>query len=215
MNTMTTTTLYETFESPIGELLAVGDGEALSGLFMQDGRRPVTALADWERDPEPFGRLRAQLDEYFTGARREFDLALAPRGSEFQLRVWEALREIPYGETESYGELAARIGRPGQRPRRRRRQRAEPDRGGRPLPPGHRRERIAHRLRRRARAQAAAPRPRVALAPVRSRCSTSGPAAGTTLALLELLLRPANAAVPGRLCFASSTEQMNSLRARG
>ena len=113
MNTMTTTTLYETFESPIGELLAVGDGEALSGLFMQDGRRPVTALADWERDPEPFGRLRAQLDEYFTGARREFDLALAPRGSEFQLRVWEALREIPYGETESYGELAARIGRPG------------------------------------------------------------------------------------------------------
>ena len=111
--TTTQTTLYETFDSPIGELLAVGDGEALSGLYMQAGRRPVTVPGSWERDADPFSELREQLGEYFAGDRREFDLALAPEGSEFQLRVWEALREIPYGETESYGELAARIGHPG------------------------------------------------------------------------------------------------------
>jgi len=111
--TTTQTTLYETLDSPLGELLAVGDGEALTGLYMQDGRRPATVPDSWERDAEPFGGLRAQLREYFAGGRRAFDLALAPQGSDFQLRVWEALREIPYGETRSYGELAARIGHPG------------------------------------------------------------------------------------------------------
>ena len=111
--TTTQTTHYETFDSPLGQLLAVGDGEALSGLYMQDGRRPAAVPDSWERDAAPFGDLRDQLGEYFAGDRRGFDLALAPQGSEFQLRVWEALREIPYGETRSYGELAARIGHPG------------------------------------------------------------------------------------------------------
>lgn len=55
----------------------------------------------------------AQLAEYFAGARREFDLPLAPRGTAFQQRVWEELRRIPYGETISYAELARRVGRPG------------------------------------------------------------------------------------------------------
>jgi methylated-DNA-[protein]-cysteine S-methyltransferase len=111
--TTTQTTLYEAFDSPVGELLAVGDGEALTGLYMQEGRRPANVPEGWERDAEPFGELRQQLREYFAGDRREFELALAPQGSEFQLGVWGALREIPYGETRSYGELAARIGHPG------------------------------------------------------------------------------------------------------
>lgn len=113
MPTTTHTVLYDTIDSPIGKLLAVGDGEALTGLYMQDGRRPAAALPAWECDPEAFSDLRQQLGEYFTGDRREFDLPLAPRGSEFQRSVWEALREIPYGETETYGELAERTGRPG------------------------------------------------------------------------------------------------------
>jgi methylated-DNA-[protein]-cysteine S-methyltransferase len=114
MTTTTTQTMrYETFDSPLGELLAVGDGEALSGLYMQDGRRPVTVPSSWERDPDPFVQLGEQLGEYFAGDRREFDLRLAPQGAEFQLRGWDALREIPYGETQSYGELAARSGHPG------------------------------------------------------------------------------------------------------
>jgi methylated-DNA-[protein]-cysteine S-methyltransferase len=107
------TKTYTTFDSPIGKLLALGDGEALTGLYMQNSRRPVTVLPSWERDDEAFGDLREQLGEYFAGARREFDLPVAPAGSAFQQRVWSALREIPYGETESYGELAERIGHPG------------------------------------------------------------------------------------------------------
>ena len=107
------TTTYTRFDSPIGKLLALGDGEAVTGLYMQNGRRPATVGPSWERDEEPFGELREQLAEYFAGARREFELPLAPEGSAFQQRVWSALREIPYGETESYGELAERIGHPG------------------------------------------------------------------------------------------------------
>jgi methylated-DNA-[protein]-cysteine S-methyltransferase len=57
--------------------------------------------------------VRAQLAEYFAGRRRDFDLPLAPAGTPFQQRVWQALRAIPYGRTESYGALAARLGQPG------------------------------------------------------------------------------------------------------
>jgi methylated-DNA-[protein]-cysteine S-methyltransferase len=60
----------------------------------------------------PLDEARRQLEAYFAGELREFDLPLAPEGSEFQLRVWEQLRAIPYGETISYGELARRVGDP-------------------------------------------------------------------------------------------------------
>ena len=86
----------------------------LTGLYMQDGRRPVAVPgAPGSATPSRSPSCASQLGEYFAGDRREFDLPLAPAGSEFQRRVWEALREIPYGETESYGELAERIGHPG------------------------------------------------------------------------------------------------------
>ena len=73
------TRTYTTFDSPIGKLLALGDGEAVTGLYMQNGRRPATVGASWERDEEPFGELREQLGEYFAGALREFDLAAGAR----------------------------------------------------------------------------------------------------------------------------------------
>jgi methylated-DNA-[protein]-cysteine S-methyltransferase len=103
---------YTTLESPIGELLAVGDGHALQGLYMQEGRKPLAIGAGWEPGTDAFGELRSQLDEYFDGRRRTFDVPLAMSGSPFQQRVWDALRDIPYGETASYGELARRIGVP-------------------------------------------------------------------------------------------------------
>ena len=103
--------LYTSFESPIGELLAVGDGQALHGLYMQEGRTPIAVRADWEPADEAFGEMRAQLADYFDGRRTVFDLPLAMQGSPFQLRVWRALQDIPYGETISYGEQARRIGR--------------------------------------------------------------------------------------------------------
>jgi methylated-DNA-[protein]-cysteine S-methyltransferase len=109
----TKTTVYWTVDSPIGELLMTGDGERLQRLHMQNGRRPTRVGPGWVRDSEPFADLCEQLDEYFAGERREFDLELDPQGSEFELRVWRALRQIPYGETESYGKLAERIGHPG------------------------------------------------------------------------------------------------------
>jgi methylated-DNA-[protein]-cysteine S-methyltransferase len=102
--------LHTTIDSPIGELLLVGDGEALSGLYMQEGRRPVRVRPEWKRADEPFVEAREQLDQYFAGERTEFDLELRPAGSAFQRRVWRALEEIPYGRTISYGELARGIG---------------------------------------------------------------------------------------------------------
>ena len=104
--------LYTTIDSPLGELLLVGDAGALRGLYMQEGRKPGVVLSGWRRDPDAFAEVVDQLDEYFDGRRTTFELALAPAGSPFQLRVWEALMEIGYGETMSYSELAHRIGRP-------------------------------------------------------------------------------------------------------
>ena len=104
--------LYTTIDSPMGELLLLGDGHALRGLYMQEGQTGVTAVPDWTRDDESFGGVRAQLEEYFEGRRADFDLPLHLEGTPFQRLVWRALQEIPYGETVTYGELARRIGRP-------------------------------------------------------------------------------------------------------
>lgn len=104
--------LYSTTDSPIGELLLVGDGRALHGLYMQAGNKPMKVRPSWRRDDDAFEPVVAQLDQYFAGERREFDLPLEMAGSEFEQRVWRELREIPHGETISYGELARRIGEP-------------------------------------------------------------------------------------------------------
>jgi methylated-DNA-[protein]-cysteine S-methyltransferase len=106
------TLLYTRVESPIGELLLVGDGHALHGLHMQEGRTAVTVDPEWRLADELFADVRAQLSEYFAGERRDFDVSLALEGTPFQRRVWSALREIPYGETTTYGELAHRLNKP-------------------------------------------------------------------------------------------------------
>jgi methylated-DNA-[protein]-cysteine S-methyltransferase len=104
--------LYTELDSPVGELLLIGDGERLRGLHFQRGRRPVAVGAGWRRAERPFAAARRQLDEYFAGERSAFELPLDGAGTPFQRRVWAALAAIPYGETVSYGELARRIGRP-------------------------------------------------------------------------------------------------------
>ncbi len=104
--------LHTAIDSPLGQLLLVGDGEVLQRLAMQEIGKPVAIDPGWERSDGSFADVRAQLDEYFAGERTAFDLRLSPHGTPFQERVWEALRAIPYGETASYGELAARVGRP-------------------------------------------------------------------------------------------------------
>ena len=94
----------ENVPTPVGTLCVCSDGDAVTGIHFGAGETnggcPVT------------GQARQQLTEYFAGQRREFDLPLAPAGTDFQRRVWELLREIPYGETVTYGELARRLGNP-------------------------------------------------------------------------------------------------------
>jgi len=91
--------------SPVGALRIVADDEGIREIwFVADQVEPGVPADPLLR------RARSQLEEYFAGRRTTFDLPLAPAGSSFQRRVWRALLEIPYGQTESYGELAARLG---------------------------------------------------------------------------------------------------------
>jgi methylated-DNA-[protein]-cysteine S-methyltransferase len=101
-----------TVQSPIGELTLASDGEALTGVYMTEQRhRPDLPAATG--DDAVLAAAREQLAEYFAGERQAFQLPLRPAGTPFQRAVWDALREIPYGETTGYGELARRLGRPG------------------------------------------------------------------------------------------------------
>lgn len=91
-------------DTPLGKMYFTGDDRYITGLaFGEVG----------EENPSPVLTMGSmQLEEYFAGKRREFDLPLQPQGTDFQKSVWQALREIPYGETASYGEIAAKIGNP-------------------------------------------------------------------------------------------------------
>jgi methylated-DNA-[protein]-cysteine S-methyltransferase len=105
-------TYYCYHDSPIGPLLLAGDGEALSLLGFPEGKMRRQHEPGWLESPEKFRKVRKQLDDYFAGRLDRFDVPLAPKGTEFQETVWQALTEIPFGETWSYGELARRIGKP-------------------------------------------------------------------------------------------------------
>ncbi len=103
---------YCYLDTPIGELLLAGDDDALSMIGFPKGSMRRDPEPDWIYNEKPLRKARQQLEEYFAGTRKEFDLALNINGTEFQVSVLEALRDIPYGETVSYGEIARRIGRP-------------------------------------------------------------------------------------------------------
>jgi methylated-DNA-[protein]-cysteine S-methyltransferase len=109
---------HTVIESVVGPLTLVAREGSIVGLYMNPHRhRPDDAeLGEPDRrgrTVEPFKAAADQLDAYFAGALTHFTLPLAPRGSQFQQLVWAALLDIPYGETESYGGLAERIGSPG------------------------------------------------------------------------------------------------------
>lgn len=96
----------------IGELLLAGEVNTLSLIGFPKGVMRRDPEPDWIYNEEPFADVREQLAEYFSGERKDFDLPLRIAGTEFQLSVLEALQEIPYGETRSYGAIAKQIGRP-------------------------------------------------------------------------------------------------------
>lgn len=104
---------YTVVSSPLGELLLVGDGYALTGLFMAPEQgETATVGSDWRADPALFTEAEEQLRAYFAGELRVFDVPLAPRGTTFQRQVWQALTTIPYGRTATYAAIAAKVGRP-------------------------------------------------------------------------------------------------------
>jgi methylated-DNA-[protein]-cysteine S-methyltransferase len=107
-----TTIRSRVIDSPIGPLTLAGD-TALSHLRMDDQTHPPRGRDQWVPDDTAFPDVVEQLDAYFAGSLTDFDVDLHMDGSEFHLKVWSALRDIPYGETWSYGELAHHIGSPG------------------------------------------------------------------------------------------------------
>lgn len=110
---MTTPTIFTTHESPVGPLLLAADDDGLRLIEFHESRHRVKRGDDWhEGDHEVLRLAQCQLDEYFRGERRRFDLPLAPRGTVFQCEVWQTLASIPYGGTVSYAQLAMQVGRP-------------------------------------------------------------------------------------------------------
>ncbi|MCD9045849.1 methylated-DNA--[protein]-cysteine S-methyltransferase [Luteimonas sp. MHLX1A] len=105
---------YTHVDSPVGPLLVAASDAGLHAIAFPENRHPVRIGDDWTRGGHPLiDEARRQLAAYFAGERRDFDLPLAPRGTEFQRAVWQALAAIPYGSTESYAQLAMRLGRRG------------------------------------------------------------------------------------------------------
>ncbi|MCU1244941.1 MAG: cysteine methyltransferase [Acidobacteria bacterium] len=103
------TTLFTILETPIGPLAVARDeGDGAVSAIRFSGQPDD----DWRRADSAFGEVAGQLDEYFAGSRRTFDLPLAPRGTPFQRSVWTILQTIPYGRTWSYLEVATAIGKP-------------------------------------------------------------------------------------------------------
>ncbi|WP_028804171.1 methylated-DNA--[protein]-cysteine S-methyltransferase [Streptomyces sp. 142MFCol3.1] len=110
-------TVYTTLDSPLGELLLVGEesatangGTALASLSMPGQKNGAVVQDGWTEDAEAFTEIAFQLRSYFDGRLTRFDIEYVMSGSDFQRRVWQALETIPYGTTLSYGEIASRIG---------------------------------------------------------------------------------------------------------
>ena len=101
--------------SPVGPLTLVSDQGSLIGCEFADRtctQVAASASGGGVGDDAVLDRARAELDQFFGGTLREFTVPLAPRGTEFQRSVWQALRRIPFGQTVSYGQIAKEIGRP-------------------------------------------------------------------------------------------------------
>jgi len=103
---------YTKLESPLGTLLLEANDSGLCALSFAGSKRAARPHPGATQDDAPFAETIRQLQAYFRGELKDFDLPLALIGTPFQLRVWQRLRAIPFGETISYGQLAKQIGKP-------------------------------------------------------------------------------------------------------
>lgn len=105
---------YDYWDSPLGRILLVASGSALTGVHFSDEKYFPAIASEWIYQPDAkyIVSARTQLAEYFACKRQVFTLKVEPAGTPFQRRVWRALQEIPHGTTTNYGTLAARIGKP-------------------------------------------------------------------------------------------------------
>ncbi|KAG1387054.1 hypothetical protein G6F59_016580 [Rhizopus arrhizus] len=106
------TLLFDRFDSPIGVLTIAGDERGLAHVLFPENRHPARGRDDWHYAPDALPEAREQLLQFLHGERSSFELELAPRGTPFQLRVWQALALIPFGQTWSYLQLAQHLGPP-------------------------------------------------------------------------------------------------------
>ena len=107
----TQTLTYDVVQSPIGRLILASDGVALVGVWMANASPTDTTWSRHKGDDDILAQTREELEEYFEGRRRSFDVPLAPNGTDFQRSVWTALTKIPFGKTVSYGDLARQLGK--------------------------------------------------------------------------------------------------------
>jgi methylated-DNA-[protein]-cysteine S-methyltransferase len=115
--TIQSPTCFARMSSPVGPLLLIGtpagDETRIRGIYFDQAPHAFGAVGtDATEDVAAFSTACMQLNEYFSGIRQQFELPLAPVGTPFQLRVWQALATIPYGQTMSYRQIAEAIGRP-------------------------------------------------------------------------------------------------------
>jgi methylated-DNA-[protein]-cysteine S-methyltransferase len=103
---------YDIIESLVCPILLAGDEKGLKHVIFLKGERQVEIPDDWVENKELFREATRQLEAYFSGKLEYFDLKLAPEGTEFQKSVWKALCKIPYGETRTYKDIAASVGKP-------------------------------------------------------------------------------------------------------
>ncbi len=106
-------TLYEsTMNTPVGALRLLASDRGVAGIYFQEHKNTPERSTSPDPDHPMLKMLSLQLQQYFDGARRRFEIPLDPQGTEFQKQVWSGLTEIPFGKTESYGQLATRLGNP-------------------------------------------------------------------------------------------------------
>lgn len=115
MNSITpqqTPMVFDTFSTPVGTMIVVQDEQGLRYIDFLDCPNPLPTVDSWRRDKLACQPAREQLQAYFAGELKRFDLPLALIGTDFQQRVWEVLAEVPFGTTITYGEMAKQLNQP-------------------------------------------------------------------------------------------------------